>query len=293
MLIALPLALAASLSSHLAAPRPSSTLTSVAPERASISNGRFIAVVSWRGPFLDVELSHTRAWSESSRVLELGTVELDFQPPAMGWQATLNLDECRLELRRHSNALELQFFVEQGLDVLHVVGSVTDGGFVTVNHSGTREARALHSDDFDLIWAKAFAPAYMNFCESGDVIVPELVHQMAWYHRNETSIVPFELAGRFRPKFADVTADRLLHRTSGVWIGSAGFVRYSDSSYGSGDEVSGPFHIVIAASCAITKDAQSWVDGIRRVAANSADADAARARTAAWWREHGNGRSPR
>lgn len=293
MFVVLVLSLSACSPPHFEPSRRASTLTRVDPESASISNGRFSAVVSWRGPFLDFQLAHMGAWSESSRPLGLGTVELDIQPPAVGWQATLNLEEGRLELRRPSHALELQIFVEPERDVLHIVGDVTDGGFITLNHWNLREARALRIEDFDLIWTKHFASAYMNFRESGDVVVPELVDQLAWYHRNDVSIVPFELAGRFRPRFADAVVDRLLHRTSGVWIESPGFVRYSETSYGSGGDVSGRFHIVIAASCAITRDAQSWVDGIRRTASNSMDADAARARTADWWREHANGSSPR
>lgn len=282
--IALLVAQLAPVSSEIALHRVGAAEVGLRRESVLLGNGSFVARVEC-GTYLRVYLSHAAARSESGRRIDLGSIEIDVQSIDRSvCERVLFLDEGRLQIAYGSapGGRTLELFVEPDRDVLHVVGTVEEGAWVTLTaFPRGRIARLIGGDDLRAASNLDDLPEGAEISESRDIFVQRLVNQLATYHRNETSIATLVEDASAPPR-----ADPLLHLTSGTWIEGGDFYRIREDTYAAESMQAGEFHVRVAASCVVTRDAEAWIDGVASQSASSTDWRAARDRTTAWWRSH-------
>ncbi len=179
-------------------------------------------------------ISHTDSFSEVCRLLKIGKVRVHLSPaPEVGasFREELNIREGRLVVDLGGTHLEL--FVDAHHPVIDIAGHSDQPRTVTVSQEGWRtERRVLTGTERDRsAWTMKGAPADVEVTEDPDVIVPatQAPGAIAWYHRNETSIVPLTLKHEGVDQVPG-TFDPLLHRTFGAWIEGIGFSRQADGT---------------------------------------------------------------
>ena len=269
-------------------------------------------------------LSHAAAFSEAERLLKLGAVRITCDPPLptapfmqrMSFAEGAIVIEAGGDVERGAgfaqqgsgaaqqdaraapqgpagahahDIVRVRIFVESGADVLHATVASESPRAVRVRFEGWRgEARRLEGEELKSAWVMRDAPADERVTESADRIRSreELPDAVAWYHRNEHSVVPRTLEHQGLAEFAVAFGDPLLQRTFGGQIeGSsdgAPFVRVADDAMAS--PAPARTHAVrIAAKCSQFDDLADWLAQLDELAAGHADSAAAARTTAAWW----------
>jgi hypothetical protein len=232
-------------------------------------------------------ISRTDSLSEISRLVKVGQVRISLSPnpftAGARFRQHLFLDSgcCTIFAGEGKNETTLAVFVDADRPVVHVFGHSESPVSVKATIENWRTAsRVLPKEETLSAWSVHDAP--YDLVESADVICDGLSDAVAWYHRNETSVVPKTISHQGLEPVADKVRDPLLHRTFGGWMAGEGF-RVADKRSLETPSPVKSFDIRVAAPCAQTADAKAWQDMARALCDRSADTAEAVARTSAWW----------
>ncbi len=238
-------------------------------------------------------VSRTDSFSEASRLLKLGSFEVQVRRPVDGdaFEQRLCLrDGCiRVTFGEGERRVSLTLFVDSGADVVHVIGESARPEQLVMSASTWRKsARRLTGEELRSSWTMQDAPAEMVVEESADRAVAQdgAPRHFGFFHHNAGSVVPATLHHQGLDAAADKVRDPLLHRTFGLLLGG-------DAQPGSIRDPLEPvlitprgthFALCIAAPSVQDADPAAWTT---RAAAlvEAADPQVAATRTAAWWHE--------
>ena len=261
-----------------------------------LGNGTFGANV-WidsRGD-LFLLLSHTDAFSEIERLLKLGRVRISCDPPlaTAPFAQRMRFADGMIEVDAGSgdDRATVRVWIDSASEMLHATIDGARPRTVTATLERWRDtARTLEGGERNSSWVMRDAPASIALAESADIVVPlenslgESPDAVAWYHRNESSVVPFTLEHQGLLAFETAFPDPLILRTFGGRIEGEGFTRVDAGSVRS-DAPRASHAVRITVACSQADDLAAWQRRLGQVAASGADHAASRARTAAWWRE--------
>ena len=233
-------------------------------------------------------ISRTDSLSEESRLLKVGEVRISLSPnpfvAGAPFKQELHLREgcCEITAGEGDKKVTLIVFVDADRPVVHVVGeSAAPVSVKATIESWRTERHVIPSGDESLsAWTVRDAP--FEVAEAADVFVNDLRDAVAWYHRNETSVIPVTMRHQGLEAAADKVRDPLLHRTFGGWVAAKGFRVSGNRSLETPSPVTS-FAVRVAVPCGQTPDAQAWIDLAKKLSDQSADAQDALRRTAAWW----------
>jgi hypothetical protein len=229
-------------------------------------------------------LSHTDSFSECERLLKLGQVRIACQPPletGSGFSQRLDLEKGTLEIR--TSTCTVRVLVDAGSPTLHVrIDSTTP-------RQATAALEVWRTKQFEIVgrehistWLMHEAPASIKITESPDVIDP-IGDALLWYHRNETSMVPFTLNHQGLSSVASTVKDPLLHRTFGGHISGDGFTRIDATTLRQGSP-SKEASLRIRVACEQADDVAAWKSELVTQAKATPAFEIAAARTHEWWK---------
>ncbi len=171
-------------------------------------------------------------------------------------------------------------FVDAASPVVYVEGSGRSPASVTATAENWRnEPRRLLGEELQSSWTMQDAPSHLAVMESADRFGVADPKAVVWWHRNETSVVPFTLRHQGLESVAELVRDPILHRTFGARMQADGFVRVGKDTL----ETSGPvrsFCLTVATASEQTPTVDEWLARLPK----PAPAATARARTARCWR---------
>jgi hypothetical protein len=254
-------------------------------------NGTFGANVWFdaKGDLL-VLLSHTDAFSEIERLLKLGRVRVSCDPPlaVAPFAQRMRFADGMIEVAsgEGDDRAIVRVWIDSATEVLHATVTGARPRTVTATLENWRDgARTLEGGERNSSWVMRDAPASVALVESADIVVTteESPDAVAWYHRNESSVVPFTLEHQGLTALETAFPDPLILRTFGGRIEGDGFARIDTRAVRS-DAPRERHALRIAVACSQADDLASWQKRLAAVAANGADHAASRARTAEWWR---------
>ena len=257
-----------------------------------IGNGAFGANV-WVDEHgeLVLLLSHTDAFSEAERLLKLGRVHIVCTPPlpTAPFSQRMRLAEGAIEIVTGEGdaRTQLRVLVDSASNVLHVSLDSATPRLITARLEQWRtERRRLVDGELKSAWVMRDAPASIIVEESADVVLslerrPKAV---AWYHRNESSIVPATLEHQGLGAFSTAFGDPLLQRTFGAQLEGDGFDRVSERVVQTAAPVQHA-SLRVTAKCSQYDDLEEWLEQLAHESFIHDDADAAAKETSAWWRQ--------
>ncbi|MBK8100375.1 MAG: hypothetical protein IPK26_25030 [Planctomycetes bacterium] len=236
-------------------------------------------------------VSRTDSFSEASRLLKLGKVELQVRRPEAG-----EVFEQRLSLRDGAvhvtwgageRQVQVRVFVDCDRDLVHIDGDCARPEQLVLRLSTWRRAeRRLQGEELKSSWTMQDAPDAIAVIEGGDrgAVVDQEPPRLGFCHRNQSSVVPLTLAHQSLPPI-DGTRDPLLHRTFGLVAGGVDVGRGSmrdplEVVLVSKRDTHFAFHV--AAPCVQDADETVFATTARALLA-TADTKAAAARTSAFW----------
>ena len=256
-----------------------------------IGNGTFgaNAWIDAKGDLL-LLLSHTDSFSEIERLLKLGRVRISCDPPlaVAPFAQRMHFADGMIEIAsgEGDDRATVRVWIDSASEVLHATVESARPRTVTATLENWRDAaRTLEGGERNSSWVMRDAPASIALVESADIVVPaeESPDAVAWYHRNESSVVPFTLEHQGLIAFESAFPDPLILRTFGGRIDGEGFER-ADAHAMRSDAPRERHALRISVACSQADDLASWRARLAAVAANGADHAASRARTASWWR---------
>ena len=195
-----------------------------------LGNGQ-VGINLWveAGGDLHFYISRTDSLSEISRLLKVGKVRVSISPnpfaAGLPFQQELRLREGRCEITagEGDKKVTLSVFVDADRPVVYVVGESASPVSVKATIESWRTARHVVARGDEQLSAWTVREALFEIAESPDVFPGNLGDEVAWYHRNQTSVCPLTLKHQGLAAAADKVRDPLLHRTFGGWIAAAGF----------------------------------------------------------------------
>ncbi|MCA1597174.1 MAG: DUF5703 domain-containing protein, partial [Chloroflexi bacterium] len=192
---------------------------------------------------------------------------------------------CEITAGSGASRVTLRIFVDAASPVVHVTGAAASPVAVTATVESWRvEPRTIPpGEEQSSAWSVQGAP--YPLVESADVFPRVGAEAVAWYHRNDKSVVPSTLEVQSLQSAAALVHDPLIHRTFGGWVTGSGFRAGAGHSLETIQPVKA-FALRVAAPCLQSPTAQGWLDTARRLAAETALASAALKRTRAWWRAY-------
>jgi len=228
-------------------------------------------------------IARTDAWSESSRLMKLGRVRVSLSPnpfvTGAPFRQELKLRDGQIVIT--AGDAELHLLVDADSPVIHLTGESKTPRKITVTLETWRnERRRLTPPELDSSWAMRKGPESVQVWESADVVASDAPGAVVWYHRNESSCVPFTLKQQGIDSLASLVKDPLANRTFGGRITGDGLVRQSPNVLASAQPVT-KFSVAIATQSAQTATVADWEKQIPA----PVDAATAAQRTTAWWNE--------
>jgi len=235
-------------------------------------------------------ISRTDSWSECCRLLKLGRIRVSLSPnpftAGTKFRQELKLHDGRVEIA--AGPVTLQVFVDADRPVIYVTGRSDSPVEVKATLENWRtEKRVLKDKELESCWTMRKAPDSIEVSESADIIPAEPANAVVWYHRNETSVVPFTWEHQGLMPIADKGFDPLLHRTFGGWMTATGFVKDGKAGLRA-DKAVKEFTIKIGTESAQTETVDQWLEAVEKIAASALGGDDAAATTARWWNEFWN-----
>ena len=247
-----------------------------------LGNGE-VTINAWVEPNGDLQflIGRSDSFSEIARVLKVGLIRVSLSPNPFQTGAPfsqhLHLRDGYIEIAGGTGAgrVDLKLFVDSDRPVVYVEGASASPVTATVTVESWRtEPRTI---DDDSAWSTVGGPHPL--VESADHF-PEVAGGIAWYHQNESTEVPQNLALEGLAGDAAAVHDPLLHRTFGGYVEAAGFDR-KDARTLVSRQPSTSFRIDIAFPCAQVS-ADGWLKEASTLASSGNSADAFK-RTVGWW----------
>ncbi len=231
-------------------------------------------------------LARNDTFSEACRLLKIGRVRLTLDPPLAaeaGFTQTLHLREGALLLDYAGGHLEV--FVEAERPIVRIRGTLDAPRRARLTTEIWRnERRRLQGGELDSSWTMRGAPDAVEVGESADLLA-DLPGAIGWFHRNESSIVPFTFRRQGLAGLEGLTGDPLLYRTFGAVAAGAGFAVADARTLATPGAVSS-FELAIAAPAPLQSSAPlaaDWLEGAAQLARAGPTWKEARARTAENW----------
>jgi hypothetical protein len=238
-------------------------------------------------------VSRSDSYSEICRQLKVGAFRLKITPnPFKTGQAfleRLHLRDGVLEVQGTTAAgpVNLNIWVDADQPVIHLTGVAAEPVQVRFEvESWRREVRTLTGGEAES--AKTMRNGPYPLVESADVFGSGSRKSIWWYHRNESSCVPYTLKHQGVESLANLAPDPLLHRTFGAMVsGDDGFEAVGKTALISTGLVR-HFDIRIATHSAITDTSEAWMNQIASIDQKSKSDTDSQKRTIKWWNDFWN-----
>lgn len=238
-------------------------------------------------------LARTDAFSEICRLLKLGKlrVRITPNPVAAGGQLRQELrlvDGCLLaHLGSGADQIELRLWVDHQHPNVVVQVRARRPVQITVSTEPWRTTPMPVGDprlggDYGGAWTMRQAPPGTPGGEDPDTVLDDAADRLAWWHRNETSVVAATFRHQGLGALADRAPDPLLHRTFGAVVRGDGLRRVDAHTIASRSPQT-HCDLVIATHTAQTPTAAAWLEQAELALARATPADASAAGTQAWW----------
>lgn len=258
-----------------------------------IGNGEFGANV-WVEPNGDLLLllSRTDALSEACRFLKLGRMRVSMSPSPLQegapFSQRLNLHDGRIEIEMGEGdlATSLEVYFHPDSDAMYVSGRSEKPREIRVTLENWRTARRRltgRGPDAELTssWTMRDAPDHVEVWESADHFEADRPDAITWYHRNESSVVPFSLEHQGLTEFASLVKDPLIGRITG------GMIHLEGAQHVSRDTIATPAPQKSFTIRTMTRSEQepleSWRTALAEMLKPGATAAAARLASSHWW----------
>ena len=270
-----------------------------------LGNGEFAANlwVEANGDIVAV-LAHTDAFSEAERLLKLGRVRISCNPALATTPFVQRMSfadgAIYIDAGEGASAAHVRLFIESANDVLHAtVESTMPRKIVARLENWRTQTHRLQGAELQSSWVMRDAPKSVVVEESADIVrtIEEAPDAVAWYHRNEHSIVSATLAHQGLGDFAIAFSDPLSMRMFGGQLEGTGRGEIAQAEVGAigvrfertaEREISSPGAVVhasirVAAKCSQFDDVPEWLRQLDHTAMIADDDERAARETAAWW----------
>jgi hypothetical protein len=233
-------------------------------------------------------ISRTDSYSEVSRLLKVGEVRIALSPnpfvsgSPFKQELGLRYGCCEIAAGEGKREVKLTVFVDADEPVVHVLGRSASPVWVRATVASWRTARHIIQRGDEQISAWTMQNAPFELAEAADVFPNGLGDAVAWYHRNESSVVPLTLKHQGLKSATDKVADPLLHRTFGGWIAGQEFKRINARALVTPQTVRS-FSLRVVAPCDQTATAQQWLDRAEGIAKHADNSLEALEWVTAWW----------
>lgn len=239
-----------------------------------IGNGDVGANV-WVEPNGDLRfyISKTDSWDENARLVKVGRVRIHLDPnPFLAgnpFRQTLRLRQSEIQVcagKRHSEVI-LRVWVDANAPVIRVEAagrqSFTISASIDLWRTSLRQI-ANSSTEIRSAFGQENGPNPVYVYP--DTIVPALGNQVAWYHRNTSSIWTQTLTHQGLSSWLTKDTDPLINRTYGGLMNGQGFTAVSNNTIQSA-EPRKTHSLAVYVHTAQTGSADEWLSQIRATAA--------------------------
>lgn len=237
---------------------------------------------------LNFYISRSDSFSEIGRLLKVGQVRVAISPNPFVAGAPfiqrLHLHDgvCEVSAGEAAGKITLRVWVDPNLPVVHVDGQSASPVSVKASAVSWRtEPHKIAKEEQGSSWTMQGAP--FDLIESADLFPHTNSDAVAWYHRNESSIVPSTIDLQSLNSIANKIHDPLLHRTFGGWISGSGFKTLpADQSIATPAPVK-EFALAVAVPCLQCDSVDQWINDAQKAIADSNNEDSAPSHAADWW----------
>ncbi len=227
-------------------------------------------------------VSRTDSFSEACRLLKLGRVRVRLNPnpfrKGLPFRQELKLRQGRIEIE--ASGVRLWVAVHPKIPVIYV--SCTSANPIEVLVSGESwrsERRRLQGEELKSSWTMQIAP--MEVWESGDRFRSD-ERAVAWFHRNESSVVPLTLKHQGIAELASLAEDPLRDRTFGIRMQAQGLARVGEAELASKGRIR-RFEVRAAAFCSQPDSEEAWLGQVRAILDRAPSAAIAKRDLEKWW----------
>ena len=238
---------------------------------------------------LVVLLSRVDSLSECERLLKLGRVRIQCDPvlmPSAHYRQWLDVRTGTLHV--HDEGLDITLVADCDAPTIHIeVSSVLPRRTTASLEVWRTETRKLVGEEQNSSWLMHGAPDSVSVMESADVVVQDDPNGVTWFHRNETSVVPFTLEHQGLESLREIAGDPLFHRTFGGRITGDGFRRMSSHVIAT-PQPTKRAALQITTECRQTETVAAWRAAIADRERESGTFETSKLRTAAWWSKRWN-----
>jgi hypothetical protein len=236
-------------------------------------------------------VARTDAFSEICRLLKVGKVRVRVEPNPLAAGGRLRqelrlVDGCmQAQLGDEERRVDLVLWADHREPIVHVTVEARTPVRVAVSTEPWRTRRVPVGDASlgDSAWTMRKAPKGTEGAEEPDTVLEDDRDRLAWWHRNETSVVTQTLRHQGLGELVGKVPDPLLHRTFGAVVRGEGLRRAGARTLTTAAPQART-GIVICTHVAQTPTADAWLRQAEAVLAASAPAAQSADGTAAWWR---------
>ena len=265
-----------------------------------LGNGE-VTVNAWVETNGDLQfyIGRSDSYSEISRLLKVGLIRVSLSPnpfqAGQPFSQHLHLQDGVMEISggEETNQVTLKLFIDPDRPVIYVTGRSAQPETVTVNVESWRtEPRMIKTNDVS-DWTMEGAPFPLvesadHFLEPTEINIfkdKKSHSEVAWYHRNETTVVPDTLSLQGMTNAADAVKDPLLYRTFGGYVAGTEFMAQDERTLVT-EKPMRSFAVRIACPCAQTESAEAWLAQAKELAQSSFDISGAIRRNLKWWHDY-------
>lgn len=204
---------------------------------------------------LNLLLSKTDCFSEASRLLKLGFLQLSFDSPLFSDEnppaATVHLEKGCVEITDKNKSVEITVSAFSDMPLYGIDICLKEAGSVNAALNNYRcKKRKIDSEDDS---ARTYLGAPFDIFESADIVNLENPSVLSWYHHNCWSYYSSTLRNQHLKNLK--RADPIFGRTFGCSVAGKGF-ELSDSGLHS--QKAKKHTLYIYAGCEITDNAAEW-----------------------------------
>jgi hypothetical protein len=237
---------------------------------------------------LNFYISRSDSFSEIGRLLKVGQVKVAITPnpfvTGSPFVQRLHLHDgvCSISAGEGEKQVTLKVFVDSDQPVVHVIGeSAAPVSVKATVVSWRTEKRVLPKKEQGSAWTMRDAP--FDLVESADQFAEMPPDTIAWFHRNETSIVHSTIAVQSLETVSDKIQDPLLNRTFGAWLSGEGFqTDLKDRAINTPAPVK-RFTLGVATACVQGAEVNAFHDAAFDAGVSADDANEALQHTSKWW----------
>lgn len=230
-----------------------------------IGNGDIGANV-WVTPSGELEfyISKTDAFSENNQLLKIGRLALKTTPNLLDGELfvqelDLRRGLIRIEGRKSGHRIELDFWIDAFNPAIYIEGKASTPVSVEIENKMWRTARReIAGIERHAVYGLYSAP-YPLYAEPDEWV--EAGGDMAWQHRNRSSIYEWTLENQGLEELKGCTADPLLDRTFGALVVGTGYEKPSCDRLVSG-RPDRRIEVEVIVHSSVARNDRSWLDEV-------------------------------